>query len=471
MHSPSRPASPRHLHELPRWIRGIDAATVVVALLAACVYAFGGFREQLGPLRVSVRSWERLLIASLILTAVRHMLVPRPWAGRVVSTALTRWWQSDVTRATWPAFVATRLGVLLVAWLGVITTGVPAELERFRVSEDLLANLLARWDAQWYLGIAQEGYQWDGNPRREQNVVFFPAFPLSMRVVGWFFGRRPLEAGLLLSLGAFLLALRYLYRLGRELIDEPRAQAAVWLLAAYPFAVYYSAPYTESYYLLGAVAVFFHAHREEYGRAALWAVFLSLCRPNGFFMAAPLAVLALQRQLAVGRLAWPSWGVAMAPAAGVLLYSGYLYAAFGDPLAWLKGQAAWGRVFVGVTDGVRALVADRYAWLANEGFIRYVTLNPYDFMYTAAALFVLVAIWPCSRRFGFAYGAFILVNIGPPLVMGGMMSIGRMTSVLFPAFLWLGAATPARHVPALIAVFCMLQGLVAILFFTWRPVF
>jgi hypothetical protein len=92
-------------------------------------------------------------------------------------------------------------------------------------------------------------------------------------------------------------------------------------------------------------------------------------------------------------------------------------------------------------------------------------------MHTAAALFVLVSVVPCVRRFGLAYGVFTLVNIVPPLVIGGMMSIGRMTSVLFPAFLWLGAVVPARLTPALIAVFCMLQGLVAILFFTWRPVF
>lgn len=57
------------------------------------------------------------------------------------------------------------------------------------------------------------------------------------------------------------------------------------------------------------------------------------------------------------------------------------------------------------------------------------------------------------------------------LELGGMMSIGRMSSVLFPLFLWMGAIVPARHVAALIAGSCVLQGLIAGLFFTWRPVF
>jgi hypothetical protein len=52
-----------------------------------------------------------------------------------------------------------------------------------------------------------------------------------------------------------------------------------------------------------------------------------------------------------------------------------------------------------------------------------------------------------------------------------MMSMGRITSVLFPAFLWLGAILSARYTPAAIAAFCVLQSLIAALFFTWRPVY
>jgi hypothetical protein len=43
--------------------------------------------------------------------------------------------------------------------------------------------------------------------------------------------------------------------------------------------------------------------------------------------------------------------------------------------------------------------------------------------------------------------------------------------VLFPIFMWLGAAVPERQMPGLIAAFSVLQGLIAVLFFTWRAVF
>ena len=69
---------------------------------------------------------------------------------------------------------------------------------------------------------------------------------------------------------AFAWAADYLWRLARDTIGEPRAPAAVALLAAYPFAVFFSAPYTESLFLLGAVAAFYHFRRDEWRAAAAW---------------------------------------------------------------------------------------------------------------------------------------------------------------------------------------------------------
>lgn len=54
---------------------------------------------------------------------------------------------------------------------------------------------------------------------------------------------------------------------------------------------------------------------------------------------------------------------------------------------------------------------------------------------------------------------------------GGLLSMGRVTSVLFPVFLWLGAALPATHRHAWIGLFALLQGFVAVMFFTWRPLY
>jgi len=51
-------------------------------------------------------------------------------------------------------------------------------------------------------------------------------------------------------------------------------------------------------------------------------------------------------------------------------------------------------------------------------------------------LFVLSAVWPVARRLGLAYAVFILVNLLPPMAAGGLLSAGRFSAVLFPAFIW-----------------------------------
>ena len=86
-------------------------------------------------------------------------------------------------------------------------------------------------------------------------------------------------------------------------------------------------------------------------------------------------------------------------------------------------------------------------------------------------MFVLAAAWPVARRLGLAYGIFILINMLPPLAEGGMLSAGRFSSVMFPAFLWLAGAVPARHRAGWIASFAAIQALNAALFYTWRPMF
>ena len=80
-------------------------------------------------------------------------------------------------------------------------------------------------------------------------------------------------------------------------------------------------------------------------------------------------------------------------------------------------------------------------------------------------------LWPVLRRLGLAYAAFVLVNLAPPLLAGGLLSMGRLSSTLFPVFLALAAMLPRRAVTPLITAWGLGQGLVAALFFTWRPLY
>ena len=371
-------------------------------------------------------------------------------------------------------FVATRVAVLVVGLLAIYTIGYPDEVPNFRASNSEALNLPARWDAGWYLNIASGGYRWDPqHQERQQNIAFFPGYPVAIYLLGRFFGgsiTAHVTAAVLLSHAAFLWALIYLYRLSRDLCgDGRRTRDVILLIATYPFAVFYGAIYTESIFLLGAVGAIYEFNARRWGRAAAWGLIVGLTRPNGFMLALTLAALGLAQRIWTRRDSSVRDRLAAlaaigAPVLGVVLYSIYIWALTGNPLQWSAQHAAWGRTFTGAAPFVRSAEV-----AAEHGFEHYARHSPYEVINGAAAIFALAAAIPVALRLGIPYAIFLLSNLVPPLLVGGFMSIGRVTATMFPIFIWLAIGQSTRTTVVVAIAFAMLQALAAALFYTWRP--
>ncbi|HUU33924.1 MAG TPA: mannosyltransferase family protein, partial [Vicinamibacterales bacterium] len=334
-----------------------DAVVAVVLLLTVSVLVTGGFRTDLLGFRLSLTSWSRLALVAAGVLALRHWWQPAPSIVTRAAQGVRGWRGDPVTRGTWPVVVTTRVGVLVVGLMAVYAIGYPNDGPPFRVAEGELGNLPARFDAGWYLSIATRGYEYSPNLRRQQNLVFFPAFPTLMHLASLLVARQVLWAGTLVSMLAFAWAARYLYRLAREMMDGDRAAAAVALLSAYPFAIFFSAPYTEALFLLTMLGAWYHLRRDERWAAFAWGFVAGLTRPNGCLLSVPLALIALAPLWRPGGLRRPPGGwasiadrlvVAAAPGLGMLVYSAYIYEITGDPLMWVRLQGAWGRQNLGV---------------------------------------------------------------------------------------------------------------------------
>jgi len=273
-------------------------------------------------------------------------------------------------------------------------------------------------------------------------------------------------AGMIVSLASFFGALVYLYAFVRDRFGEDAASSALWLLAAYPFALFFGALYTESLFLLGTVAAFHHFTKQQFGRAACWGVLVGLTRLNGSLLVLPLGLLAISATTPA-RLKVRALAAAAAPGVGLLVYALFIWDLSGDPLAFAAGQLAWGRKY----QGLGTLVAHQYSILANAGLSGYVGTPGYDVLNAIGAVFAVATVWPVARRLGLAYGLFMLINILPALASGGLLSAGRFSSVLFPAFIWLAIAIPPNHRAGWIATFAAAQAFNAALFYTWRPLF
>jgi hypothetical protein len=250
--------------------------------------------------------------------------------------------------------------------------------------------------------------------------------------------------------------------------------------------VYYSAPYTEALFLLGSAGACYHFLRRNWVAASALGILAGLSRPNGCFLSVTLAILAIQERESAGgpsearsRRASASGGgeglqpllvrlaVAAMPGIGMLLFTFYLYQLTGGVwFAWARSHEAWGRSYEGL--GPILAFAER---LSNESFLDLIVNNPFNAINAAGVMFALALTYPVFRKLGSAWGVLVLINLLPPLLAGGFISMGRLTSTLFPLFLALAALLSPRAVAGWAAAFGIGQGVAAALFFTWRALF
>jgi hypothetical protein len=379
---------------------------------------------------------------------------------------------SEAVRAALRIGVSTRLAVLLVAIFAALSFG-PASGGLARenavkfddralthaIADPLLAPL-ARWDSVWYLRIADTGYG-DSAPR----AAFFPLYPLLVRSVGALFGGSNaalLVAAYLVSLAAFIAALVLLHRLTELELGRRLARPAVLLLAVFPAAVYFGAPYSESLFLLLAVGAFYAARTGSWAWAGACAGLASATRSAGLLLVLPLALVWWSsRPRRAGDGAW----LLLAPL-GVAAYAAWLGLVEGDALRFLDVQAAWSRELavplagawdglVAAVDGVRQLASGSrspvYFEAAAGDPYRIAAINV---MLFATLVFAVVACVGVLRRLPRPYGVWVAASLVLPLTFPvtpqPLMSLPRFVSVLFPVFMWLAIVCEERRVTDLV---------------------
>lgn len=320
-----------------------------------------------------------------------------------------------------------------------------------------------RWDGQWYWSIAQNGYQMASDGY--SNVAFFPLYPLLIRLGTAAFGQSSIAlVGALMPRLAFAIALLFVYRLASIELGQDNAARVSFYLALYPAAMFFSAAYPESLFLLFSAAAFYYARRRGFWLAAFCCVVASLTRLQGLLLAIPL-IYELYRNGLLRRPNPKLLSLLLVPI-GTVIFMAYLWSSFGDPLAFLQAQRAWLRAPAMPYDTVWRAVT--MVWVGEPDPTRRVmgTIN------TLATLVCLGLSIVCLKRYRLSYGLYAAASLLLPLLSPvpdmPTVSMARFAAVVFPCFFVVGELGGLRQVNNIVlGTFGGLFAVLTALFVNW----
>ena len=316
-------------------------------------------------------------------------------------------------------FLFSRCLLLVVTWIAPQLLPRPAHGNSVLLpSSDptwSLGNWVGSWfryDSGWYTSIAEHGYHYGSLGKASTN--FMPLYPAIIRAV------QPIALGSSVWLAAWLVAnlaflacLAVLWRWALLRTNRETALQVLVLVACFPFAFFFAAPYAEPLFLALAISAFLLAEQGRWPLAIGVAALSTITRPVG--MAVVLGIMALSWQRGERR-----WCAAAALACIPLLaFALYLDLAFGHPLAFLTYHS-YGWVAPG--GGVWHTITDQF----------HTNLSPFDRVDALLAVLFILSGVVAGVRLGAGYGVYVLVGTLLPLVHG-LVSMERYVIVLFPA--------------------------------------
>ncbi len=322
-----------------------------------------------------------------------------------------------------------------------------------------------RWDAHWYINIAQNGYT------NATMTAFFPLFPIILKIAATILpGHSYVLASLLLNSVFIWIGLVGLGFLAySETADVSIVFPTILVFMAYPVIFFLSAPYTEALFTALAVWGLWAIRQKKWYLAAGLTFLTVLSRPTGIILYVPLLyecaiVIGKNKTIPVKDYAAGAVSLISAPL-GLAVYSWYDFAKFGDPLAWLHAQSAWSHISVPIWQAIyeelqfyihKPTSIDLVASLLLVGFIIFTyKKQPMSYtLYCVALLFLIVAA-PIHLSY-YAPGS------------ASVTSAARYVIAAIPLFLYLGKLSAKHTTVTAIAVYggLLLQGIFILRFLT-----
>ena len=395
--------------------------------------------------------------------------------------------ETEMLSAVTVTFLVTRLMVLFIIFISGVMFPMRPGLYLYSDPNNILLDGLVRDDSWWYHNIVTQGYNMgDIATGLQGNAAFFPMYPLTVKIFSALTGNVFL-AGVIVANIAFFFALGFLFALTRREFEQATAARTIFYFAAAPTAVFFSAMYTESLFMLFVIATFYFARRSQWDRAAVAGILASATRNTGVLMALVIALEAMHQNgfrflptkwsregwIALIKswwrpllASWPGFIAAAVVPLGLLSYMGYLTNQFGDPLGFIHVQATWGRSTSPA--GLAKLIPNIINSLNLGPNVMAGQISMYGVLNLLATLGFLPLVIMVARKMRPAYVTFVLITFFVPISTGTLGSMTRYILMLFPCFMLLGLWGQRSWVDRVVlGIFLPLMAFFAIVFSHW----
>ncbi len=335
-------------------------------------------------------------------------------------------------------------------------------------NEHLLAAW-SRWDGEWYLQVAQYGYQ-----KQNGTAAFFPLYPTLVKSLGWLCLGNYLLAAVIISGVATATVFVLLYELTRrDFGSKPIAISTIVYLALFPTAFFLPAVFTEALFMALVLAAFLCVrHLGRWWLAGLLLLLATLCRSLGILAVVPLIWEWWAQSRDTKR-----WGrenlFKLLPMVGLpaLALAGWLafnWLALGDPLEFLKAagrvwhrQSAW--PWQTLVQSFQTFLTPPPGSLENYNLLDFIFLVIFLTLFAFTIWLTLRRKYPVSYLLYFGLG--MLLPLLAPISGEPLTSFPRYVLVIFPAFQVL--ALLLRRIPILDMLYTLI-GAVGLAFLCSR---
>jgi len=318
---------------------------------------------------------------------------------------------------------------------------------------------LMKWDAGWYRSIIEEGYHFDGNYKKQQNVGFLSFYPGMAFVIHKFFRVTASTALLIINNFLTFLSLFVLYYLSLNIIKDPYLSfIPSILLILNPFEIFLAAGYSEGSFIFFSTLCLLFLFQKKYFYYALASGFLSGIRTVGIILPLLLFIdylliekneLSIRSIVKLGCLSILSmWGF--------LIHMAYMYYLFGDPLVYIKIQKeAW------IIDN--QTISNFLVKNIKDIFLNFDLTNPEQIglilfygMIILSSLYLLI-LWRKQDRSSILIALYSLLILLTPFFTRFYFnySMGRYTLVSYPLFILLSNSRNKYKILLLFSWICI----------------